>query len=67
MLSFQTGTDRQTPSTMNKAELNKKELKASTGLGKLNEHSEISANSEQNSQCDQKSKISEELSVTKTL
>lgn len=46
------GTDGQTPSTMNKAELNKKVLKASTGLGKLNEDSEISANSEQNSQCD---------------
>jgi hypothetical protein len=40
VLSFSTGTDGETASTVNKAE-----LKASTGLGKLKEDFEISDNS----------------------
>lgn len=73
MLNFQTGTDGETPSTMNKAELGRRELKASTGLGKLKKDFEISNNSGgkkgtelcRDAQYDQKSKISEELSVKK--
>lgn len=46
------GSNVNFPSTMSKAELSRRELKGSTGLGKLNEDLEVPDNGGQNSQCD---------------